>query len=68
MFSNKKKKEKEKNMSLENTNLNKGMDGLIIGPIGNKELHIFILNLGRRRSNILHSHVAHLLLNRTEMD
>lgn len=44
------------------TNLNKGMDGLIIGPISNEELHVFIFNLGGRRSDILHPHVAHFLL------
>lgn len=49
------------------TNLDKSMDGLIIGPISNKELHVFIFNLGRRRSDIFHPHVAHLLLNRTKM-
>ena len=45
------------------TNLNKGMDGLIIGPISNEELHVFVFNLGGRRSDILHPHVAHFLLN-----
>lgn len=45
------------------TNLNKSMDRLIIGPIGNEELHVFVFNLGGRRSDILHPHVAHCLLN-----
>ena len=43
--------------------LNESMDGLIIGPIGDEELHVFVFNLGGSRSYILDPHVAHFLLN-----
>lgn len=42
--------------------LNKSMNGLIIGPISNEELHVFIFDLGGLRSDVLHPHVAHFLL------
>lgn len=38
------------------------MNGLIIGPISDKELHVFVFDLGGRRSDVLHPHVAHFLL------
>lgn len=38
------------------------MNGLIIGPISNEELHVFVFDLGGLRSDILHPHVAHFLL------
>lgn len=44
------------------TYLNEGVDRLIIGPIGDEELHVFVINLGRCRSYILDPHVAHFLL------
>lgn len=38
------------------------MNGLIIGPISNKELHVFVFDLGGFWSDILYPHVAHFLL------
>lgn len=48
-------------MNINCTYLDKSMNGLIIGPISDEELHVFVFDLGGRRPDVLHPHVAHFL-------